>query len=86
MGIRPDFEDDPEKKGWRVASVFPKGGAAKAGMKAGDEIIEVDGQTINGLSEYRTVTSEKKSGDVISVTVRRGDEEIVMSVELSSRR
>ncbi len=85
MGIMPDIEDDPEKKGWRVTHVSPDGGADKAGMKAHDQIVEIDGRTINGMREYREATAGKKPGDVLSVTVLRGDEELVLQVELSAR-
>jgi hypothetical protein len=85
MGIMPDMEDDSEAKGWRVARVFPNGGAAKAGMKAGDRIIAIDGQPINDHSDYRVATADKKAGDVIEVQVLRAGEEIVLQVELSAR-
>jgi len=85
MGIAPDMEDDPDKKGWRVAHVWPDGGADKAGMKDGDRIVQIDGHTINGFREYRLSTADKKPGDVVAVTVLRDDEELVLKVELMAR-
>ncbi|MFQ5413233.1 MAG: M20/M25/M40 family metallo-hydrolase [Phycisphaerae bacterium] len=85
MGIFPDRDDDPDKPGWRVARVMDGGGAAKAGMKDGDSIIDIDGRPINGLADYRDVTGDKKPGDVIAVKVQRGDAQIVLNVKLAAR-
>ena len=81
----PDSEDDPEAPGWPVAYVSPGGGAEKAGMKGGDEIMSIDGHTINGYADYKRTTRGKEPGDVIAVTVKRGDEELKLEVELAAR-
>jgi len=83
MGIMPDMEDSGQG-GWRVAEVFPQSGAAKAGMKSGDRILKIDGKKISGFRDYRKITKDKKPGDVIVVTVRRGDRQLDLSVELGS--
>jgi hypothetical protein len=85
MGIYPDPDNDPDKTGWVVNSVFPDGGAGNAGMRAGDQIIEIDGQTVKGIAEYLSLTADKKPGDVLSVTVLRGDKQIKLQVELRAR-
>lgn len=84
MGIMPDM-DDTGGRGWKVAEVFPGGGAAKAGMQNGDRILEIEGIEITGLEDYREVTREKKPGDVITVKVLRGADEVTLSVELAGR-
>jgi Peptidase family M28/PDZ domain/PA domain len=83
MGIMPDMEDSGDG-GWRIARVFPESGALEAGMKSGDRIIKIEGATIGGLQDYRKVIKGKKPGDVIVVTVRRGDEQLDLSVKLSA--
>ena len=85
MGILPDRTDDPDKPGWRVVTVMEGGGAATAGMKDGDVIIEIDGKAINGLDDFRDQTKDKKPGDVIAVKIRRGDEEMTLDVTLAAR-
>ena len=85
MGIVPDMDDTSDAPGWRVARVFPGGGADKAGMQTGDRIIRIDGLSISGLDEYRAATAHKEPGDVIQVTVLRGQKELILDVELSAR-
>jgi hypothetical protein len=85
MGIMPDMEDESDAPGWRVAQVFPGSGADKAGMKAGDRITRINGHPINGFGDYREVTGDKKPGDIIEVTVLRGQQELILKVELSAR-
>jgi S1-C subfamily serine protease len=86
MGIVPDQGGETAGPGWPIAEVMEGGGAAKAGMKAGDRILSVDGQTIGGLSDYYKATEKKKAGDVVAVNVMRGKEEITLQVELGARQ
>jgi len=85
LGIMPDMEDSSGAKGWRVARVFAGGGASKAGIKAGDRILLIDGREVNTLNDYRDVTKDKKPGDTIAITLTRGPEQMVLDVELQSR-
>jgi C-terminal processing protease CtpA/Prc len=85
LGIMPDFEDSSGAKGWRIGRVFPGGGAAKAGMKAGDRILLIEGQEVNTMADYREVTKEKKPGDKVAITILRETEQMVLEVELQSR-
>lgn len=84
MGVMPDMEDESDEPGWRIARVFPDTGAAKAGMKLGDRIIQIDGVTIEGLDDYRDVTGDKNPGDVLKVTVLREKQKLTLDVQLSS--
>jgi len=86
MGIVPDMENESDKPGWPIAQVFPGGGAAKAGMKAGDRIVRIEGHPINDFADYREATAHKTPDDVIEVTVLREGKRITLSVELSARR
>lgn len=81
MGIMPDMEDSGEG-GWRVSEVFPDTGASRAGMKSGDRIVKIEGEAIDGIQDYRKITKGKKPGDIILVTVKRGDKNLELSVEL----
>lgn len=85
MGIMPDPEQDSSKPGWLIGEVVPTGGASKAGMKAGDRILTLDGSQINKLADYYKATANKKAGDVVSVVVRRGSEEVTLQIELAAR-
>lgn len=84
IGILPGNREEGESQGWPVAQVLPGGGAAKAGMKSGDRIVQIDGQSIDGLSDYQRAVRGKRPGEVISVSVLRDNQPVTLSVELAS--
>ncbi len=47
------------------------GGAEKAGLKAGDLILEVDGERVFGPAELMNVVHEHDAGDAVKVLYRR---------------
>ncbi len=85
MGIMPDWQDESDQKGWRVARVGSDGPAAAAGMKNGDRILEIEDTSINGYEDYLEATEGKKPGDVVTVKVLRGSEELTLEVKLAPR-
>ena len=58
--------------GAMINSVRENSPAAKAGLKAGDIIVEVDGKAIKGDGDIMRVVREKKQGEVTVVVVRDG--------------
>ena len=55
----------------RIRSLTPKGAAAKAGLKAGDVLTDIDGQTVKNVADMHLALWDKKPGDRVRVTVRR---------------
>jgi Trypsin-like serine proteases, typically periplasmic, contain C-terminal PDZ domain len=51
-------------------------------MIKGDIIVEVNGKPVKDLYEYMDRLSELKKGDLVDVTVLRGEEKIVLLVQL----
>jgi S1-C subfamily serine protease len=68
--------------GVELESVQPGGGAEKAGVKAGDVIIELEGQKIDTFDQLRSTILRHAPGDKVKVKVRRKDEELDFEVEL----
>ncbi|OQY78520.1 MAG: hypothetical protein B6D45_02130 [Ignavibacteriales bacterium UTCHB3] len=68
--------------GVRAEQVIPGRPAEKAGMIKGDIIVEVNGKPVTDLYEYVDRLSELKKGDLVDVTVLRGEEKIVLLVQL----
>lgn len=85
LGIMPDMEDESDQPGWRVARVFPGSGADRGGVKTGDRILRIEDVTISGFSDYRNAIGDKKPGDMVEVTVLRGKEEVILTVQLTAR-
>ena len=60
-----------------VTSVVEDGPAAKAGVKAGDVITAVDGETINSSGDISRVINRKKDGDVTLTLVRNKSQQTI---------
>ncbi|MBI5867427.1 MAG: PDZ domain-containing protein [candidate division Zixibacteria bacterium] len=64
-----------------INEVIEDGPAAKAGLKAGDVIVQVDHKSVKDVSAVRRAIQKKDGGDVATVTVlRRGNEEKTVDV------
>ena len=63
----------------------PNSPAARAGMKAGDVIKVVDGETIRDMGHLMRVIGNAIAGTTVQVKVLRDGEEVDLSVRLDSR-
>ena len=68
-----------------VATVRPSTPAAKAGLKAGDVIVAVDGTHISSSDELRAAINAHKPGAHISVTYKRNGKTHSVSLTLATR-
>jgi S1-C subfamily serine protease len=84
FGSIPDFDEPP--KGVRFADVRDGTPAAKAGLKAGDILIEFDGKEIGNLYDFTYALRSHKAGDLVLVKVLRGSQTIEAKVLLTERR
>lgn len=84
FGSIPDFNEPP--KGVRFADVRDGTPAAKAGLRAGDILIEFDGKEIGNLYDFTYALRAHKAGDLVLVKVLRGSQTIEAKVLLTERR
>jgi len=84
FGSIPDFTELPH--GVRFADIRPGSPAAKAGLKAGDILVEFDGKPIQNLYDFTYALRAKKPGQEVLVKVLRGDQPIVAKVLLAERK
>ena len=84
FGSIPDFNEPP--KGVRFADVRDGTPAAKAGLKAGDILIEFDGKEIGNLYDFTYALRAHKPGDLVPVKVLRGSQTIEANVLLTERK
>lgn len=67
----------PDTDSVRITGVTPDSGAAKAGLKAGDQLLKVDGKAIAGandaarLASARLALAQLKAGTPATITYRR---------------
>jgi hypothetical protein len=84
FGSVPDFRDD--LKGVLFSDVQNNSPAAKAGLKAGDLMVEFDGKQILNLNDYAYALRSKQPGDVVTVVVKRNGADVKTDVTLEARR
>lgn len=80
MGFMPAYGG--ENEGCGVEMVMPDRPAAKAGIKGGDVIVEIDGEDIDSVETYSEVLNEKRVGQVVSVIVLRDGKRKELKVKL----
>ena len=59
--------------------------AARAGLKNGDVVTELDGESVSSADQLRRLVDSKRPGDSIEVTVSRDGETQTVKVTLGSR-
>jgi serine protease Do len=75
---------DPAAKDARVREVRPDLPAAKAGLKAGDVILNVNGQKTPTLIDVNQALSKYKPGDMVTVDITRAGKTIKLKMDLVS--
>jgi len=83
FGSVPDFSDNPD--GLRLADIRPGTPAAKAGLVAGDVLVEFDGAMIENLYDFTYVLRSKEAGDTVSIKVLRDGEIVSTTATLEER-
>lgn len=73
---------DPGAESARIAELAGDSAAGAAGMKAGDVITAIDGAPVDGFAGLRVRLWDKRPGDVLTVTARRGDDTVRFDVAL----
>jgi S1-C subfamily serine protease len=63
----------------------PSGPAADAGVKSGDVIESIDGQSVDTAAELQSVVASHRPGDTISIRLRRRGHVQTVTVTLGSR-
>ncbi len=83
LGTVPDFERQEE--GYGISGVVPGSPAEKAGLKAGDVIVQLNGQPIKSLADIEAALRKHKPGDKVRLVARRDGQEVQLEVTLAPR-
>ncbi|WP_163123251.1 S1C family serine protease [Acinetobacter portensis] len=89
ISLLPTQQDDiliSEQKGVSVADVLKEGPAAQAGLKRGDIILSVDGETITTPSHLINYVALQVPSSTVTLVVQRGDEKLTLSVVIGERK
>ena len=72
-------------RGIYLEEVVDKGAAEAAGLKKGDVIVKIEGQTLDSDAQMREIIGRRRPGDIVNVTVNRDGTERDFKVELRNR-
>ncbi len=84
LGTIPDYAG-AELKGVKLSGVGKNGPAEKAGLKAGDVIVELAGGKIENIYDYTYAIEALKIGETIKIVVLRGEDRLEIDVTPASR-
>src|ERR1043165_9126454 len=89
MGVRPSDLSDEDKKGLgikngiKVVEVVPGGPAEKAGLKADDVIVTIDGREIDSPQDVPTVVQAAGAGATLKIEYLRDGKKKTANVTLA---
>jgi serine protease Do len=72
----------PAERGVLLERIVPDSPAAKAGLKENDVVMEINGQRIEGMAQFRRVIHEIPAGRTAQITVWRDGRSQTLSVTL----
>ena len=84
FGSIPDFGQ--VENGVKFSDVKPASPAAKAGLKAGDILVQFGDKPIKNLYDFTDALRRSKVGDVVEVRVMRDGKAVQASVKLEQRK
>jgi Zn-dependent M28 family amino/carboxypeptidase len=79
MGVMPDYTYTGN--GLRADGVSEGKPAQKAGLKAGDIVLQIGDYKISSMESYMQTLGKFKKGDKVKVKYKRGNEELETTVE-----
>jgi len=86
LGVNLGSSTGDDDGGVRISGVVEDGPAAKAGLKAGDVVVEIDGDSVvSGIKALTTALGARDPGDDVEVVVLRDGKEVAFDVTLGSR-
>ncbi|MHC4933493.1 MAG: S1C family serine protease [Planctomycetota bacterium] len=83
MGVQMD--QDRTEPGALVTEALPGQPAAKAGLKKGDIVLEIDGVEVDNAFTLRFEIGRRRAGDKVKLAVQSGEERREVELELAPR-
>jgi hypothetical protein len=83
VGGIPDYSE--EGPGVRFSGVSPGSPAEKAGLRGGDVLVRFGAKEIRNIYDYTYALGERKPGEVVTLVVKRGGQDVPVEITLGSR-
>jgi S1-C subfamily serine protease len=84
LGIQGDPGDEDEG-GVKIGAIVPGGAAAAIGLQPGDVILVFNSVAVLNFMQLREEIMQLEVGATIVITIRRGDQELDLTVKLGER-
>ena len=85
LGVQPNIAESGAN-GIVLRGVRPDSPASKAGLQTGDVILKIGDVRVDGYQSLVDVVTASKAGDKLILTIKRGEEELALEVELGEPR
>ncbi|NNE94091.1 MAG: M28 family peptidase [Verrucomicrobiales bacterium] len=85
LGTIPDYAQGDDVKGVKLSGVSENGPAQKAGLQAGDIIIELNGVKIGNVYDYTGALADLKVGKEFDIKILRDGKEVPLKITPASR-
>ncbi len=73
----------PEINGVLVVRVLPDSPAAAAGLRRGDVIVQIEGQSITSAEQLQSIVDQSRVGQVLQIKLQRGNQTQQLAVRTS---
>jgi hypothetical protein len=83
IGTTPDF--GAQVDGYKISGVTDGSPAQKAGLQAGDTIVEFGGKKVANIYDYMYAMNEHTPGEKVDIVVLRSGEKVTLNLELAAR-
>jgi serine protease Do len=80
------FPEDDDDDAWITEEVEADTPAGKAGLKAGDTITKFNTEPVKSVKRLRELMKEKKPGDTVKFTIRRGTTVLTVPLTFGSKK
>jgi serine protease Do len=74
-----------DANGCRIATVEPRTPAARAGLKAGDRVLKVEGRDIKSAAVFQRWLAEAQPGETLAFEIKRGQATLHLTVKLEAQ-
>jgi hypothetical protein len=78
-------DSDAEGDGVVLAEIMEDSPASRAGLRVGDRLVRWDGQKLTDADAWRRLLAGHSADETVNIGVKRGEEEITLSITLQGR-
>jgi S1-C subfamily serine protease len=85
LGVIPEYGEEEDGKGVKIAGTSTGTPAEKAGLRSGDVVLKLGDKPTSTLMELSTVLAAHKPGDKVKLVYRRGGKQMETEITLGAR-